>query len=303
MSYMIEKAFLEFGYTKEEFMEIRNSYAIASYTDETLLKKFIDINQFLLNNDYTKEEIKRMTISYPVIYSYSIENMQRKIENMILLGYKREEVLKMTDLYPEIYGLSIENMNQKIEDMISLGHTREEVLKMTVLLPTLFSVSIGNIKQKIEDMILLGYTREETIKMSKYFPAIYCYSIESMNQKINYIVSLGYTYEEVLEMTKSLPTIYGYSIETIKQKIDFYDSINMHQLVIMDPKILMQSVAVSYARYQFYLSKGIIIDMNNRSKLFVNNKYFEKTHGITKKELLEKYNYEAYMEEKNARTL
>lgn len=168
---MIEKAFLEFGYTKEEFMEIRNSYAIASYTDETLLKKFIDINQFLLNNDYTKEEIKRMTISYPVIYSYSIENMQRKIENMILLGYKREEVLKMTALYPEIYGLNIEN---------------------------------------------------------------------------------------------------------IKQKIDFYDSINMHQLVIMDPKILMQSVAVSYARYQFYLSKGIIIDINNRSKLFVNNKYFEK---------------------------
>lgn len=238
---MIEKAFLEFGYTKEEFMEIRNSYAIASYTDETLLKKFIDINQFLLNNDYTKEEIKRMTISYPVIYSYSIENMQRKIENMISLGYTLKEVLKMTVTLPTIYGYSIESIRRKIEDMISLGYTKEEVLKMTKNLPVTLGLSIENIKQKIEDIISLSYAREE-----------------------------------VLEMTKSLPTIYGYSIETIKQKIDFYDSINMHQLVIMDPKILMQSVAVSYARYQFYLSKGIIIDINNRSKLFVNNKYFEK---------------------------
>ena len=100
-------------------------------------------------------------------------------------------------------------------------------------------------------------------------------------------------------MTKSLPTIYGYSIENMKRKIEFYDSINMHLLAVREPKQLMQSVALSYARYQFYLSIGIIVDRNTYKKLFIENKSFENAYGITKEELLVRYPYEQYTEEKN----
>ena len=112
------------------------------------------------------------------------------------------------------------------------------------------------------------------------------------------MVTLGYTKEEVIRMTKSFTPIYGLSIENMKQKIEFYDSIDMHELAVINPKQLMQSVNLSYARYSFYKDRGIDIDMNNYRKLFVGQKDFEKAYGITKKELLEKYDYNKYKEEK-----
>ena len=140
-------------------------------------------------------------------------------------------------------------------------------------------------------------TKEEVIKMTKTLPSIYGYSIENMKQKIIDIMDLGYTKEEVIKMTKTLPSIYGLSIENIKQKIDFYNLIGMHELTVIDAKLLMQSTNLSYARYSFYMDIGINIDMNNYRKLFINQKQFEKTYGITKEELLERYDYNKYKEE------
>lgn len=54
----------------------------------------------------------------------------------------------------------------------------------------------------------------------------------------------------------------------------------------------MQSINLSYARYQFLKEKGIEIDESNYLKLFVNQSRFEKQYGITKEELLERYPYE-----------
>ena len=152
-------------------------------------------------------------------------------------------------------------------------------------------------QQKIADMESLGYSKEDVIKMTKTQPPICSYSIENMQQKIADMEAVGYSKEDVIKMTKSLPSIYSDSIENMKQKIEFYDSIDMHDLAIVDPKILMQSVDLSYARYEFLKSKGIMVDMSNYGKLFTNNKRFEKTYGVTKQEILEKYSYEKHMEE------
>ena len=266
---MLKEKFLEFGYTEEEYYAIRNSYALSNYLDDILLKKYCDAILFFLK-----------------------------------LGYIKEEVINMTKTFPQIYGLSIENIKQKINDMVSLGYIKEEVIKMTKTFPHIYSYSIENMMQKINDMVSLGYTKEEVIKITKTFPTIYSLSIKKMKQKINDMVSLGYTKEDVIKITKTFPTIYGLSIENMKQKIDFYDSINMHELAVVDSKYLMQSVSLSYARYMFYLSIGEEIDMTNYRKLFIGNKRFEKTYGVTKKEILDKYNYDEYLKEKeNGRTI
>ena len=222
-------------------------------------------------------------------------------EEFIKLGYTEEDYEIIRNNYA-VNQIKDETLIKKLKDnfafLLKMGYTKEEVIKMTKTLPAIYGYSIENMKQKIEDMITLGYTKEEIIKMTKSLPAIYSYSIENMKQKIEDIISLGYTKEEVIKMTKILPSIYGLSIENMKQKIDFYDSIDMHELAVINPKQLMQSVNLSYARYSFYKDRGIDIDMNNYGKLFVGQKRFEKAYGITKKELLEKYDYNKYKEEK-----
>ena len=222
-------------------------------------------------------------------------------EEFIKLGYTEEDYEIIRNNYA-VNQIKDETLIKKLKDnfafLLKMGYTKEEVVKMTKSSPSIYGLSKENIKQKIKDMNTLGYTKEEVIKMTKSLPQIYSYSIENMKQKIEDIISLGYTKEEVIKMTKSLPQIYGLSIESMKQKIDFYDSIDMHELAVINPKQLMQSVNLSYARYSFYKDRGIDIDMNNYGKLFVGQKNFEKAYRITKKELLEKYDYNKYKEEK-----
>ena len=155
---------------------------------------------------------------------------------------------------------------------------------------------LNNIKRNYDFLISIGYSQEDIIKMTKTLPSIYGYSIENMKQKIEALKELEYSQEEIIKMTKALPTIYGYSIENIKQKVEFYDSIKLHSLAIIAPKALMQSTALSYARYMFYKEKGINIDETNYNKLFISQKKFEKQYGVEKRELLERYNYRDYLE-------
>ena len=293
----LKEEFIKLGYTEDDYNEIRNSYPLINIKDETISIHLKDIFTFFLECGYTKEEVIKITKILPAIYGLSIENMKQKIVDIMDLGYTKEEVIKMTKILPAIYGLSIENMKQKIVDIMELGYTKEEVIKMTKTLPQIYSLSIENMKQKIADIMDLGYTKEEVIKMTKTLPTLYGLSIENMKQKIVDIMDLGYTKEEVIKMTKTLPAIYSLSIENIKQKIDFYNLIGMHELAVIDAKNLMQSTNLSYARYSFYIDLGINIDMNNYRKLFINQKQFEKTYGITKEELLERYDYNKYKEE------
>ena len=139
---MLEKEFLDFGYSKEEYEKLIYSYALKNYHGETLLLKFRQISQLLISFGYTKNEVIKMTVSLPAIYSYSIENIKQKLDDMEALGYARAQVLKMTISSPQIYSYSIENIKQKIADMEALGYTRAQVLKMTVSLPSIYSLSI-----------------------------------------------------------------------------------------------------------------------------------------------------------------
>ena len=178
-----------------------------------------------------------------------------------------------------------ENDYNEIRNSYSLINMKDETI--SIHLKDIFAFFLKN-----------GYSKEEVIKMTKSLPQIYGYSIENMKQKIEDIMVLGYSKEEVIKMTKSLPQIYSLSKENMKQKIDFYDSIGMHVLAVIDTKYLMQSVNLSYARYSFYMDKGINIDIDNYRKLFIGQKNFEKSYGITKEELLKKYDYNKFKEEK-----
>ncbi len=228
-----------------------------------------EIYKYMLEFGFKKEQIDK------IVYKYSIKNMlpttllnniQKNNQWFLENGYNKNNIIKMTISSPAICELSIENIKQKIEDLITLGYTKEQIIKMTILLSSIFGLSIENIKQKIEDLITLGYTKEQIIKM-----------------------------------TISLPAIYSYSIEKIKQKIAFYREIELDFVTTEKTKYLMQSVELSYARYNYFKDKGIIINRQNYTYLFYNEKQFSKQFGVSKKELLLMYPYKAEEKKENVR--
>ena len=285
--------FISLGYAQNDIIKMGKVFPkLFSYSIENIEQKIENLEGL----GYSKKDIVKMCKSIPSIYGYGTENIKQKIEDMKKLGYKQEEFIKMTKESPALYSYSIENIKQKIEDLTKLGYTKEDILKMTKSTPSIYDYSTETLIQKIEDLEQLGYTPEEVIKITKNSSVIFTYNIENMNKKIEDIKKLGYSQEEVIKMTIDFPGIYDFSTENLKQKIEFYDSINLHSLATKSPKDLMQSTALSYARYMFYKDNGISIDETNYKKLFASQKSFEKQYGIKKEELLTKYDYKEYME-------
>lgn len=253
----LEKLFIELGYTSDEFKKIRNDYSAARTTDAVFYKNVIRNYKWFLDLGYTNEEIKKMTKFSPALYCLTLDNLNKKIDNLIMLGYSKKDVIKMIKKFSLIFSININTIKQKIKDIEAIGYTETEVLHMTKTFPIIFSLDIENIKQKNKDLEKLGYTPDE-----------------------------------VKKITITFPQIYSFSINNIMLKIEFYDSIELHNMVVKDPKNLMQSVNVSYARYKFLERKGINVTMVNYKKIFIDNKKFEAQYKITKETLLKKYNYE-----------
>lgn len=292
----IEKFLKEKGYEQSDINKILSNGILLKLKQERLLTNIKAIYELFISLGYNQQEIIKMTKIFPTLFSLKTENITQKIDDMVKLGYKREDVIYMTKIFSVIYGNNIDNIKQKVEDLKKLGYTKEEIIKMTKSTPSIYDYSTETLLQKIEDIKQLGYSMEEVIEITKNSSVIFTYNIESMEQKIEDLKKLGYSKEEVIKMTIDFPKIYDFSAENIKQKIEFYDSINLHSLATKSPKDLMQSTALSYARYMFYKENGISIDETNYKKLFASQKSFEKQYGIKKEELLIKYDYKEYME-------
>ena len=226
------------------------------------------VKEYLINLGYSNEDTEN------ILNSYALKNLK---EDTLLIHIK-------------------ENYNL----LIFLGYSHEDIVKMTKSLPALYSYSIENIKQKIEDLISLGYSHEDVIKMTKFFPSLYGLNIENIKQKIDDFISLRYGHEDVIKMTKTLPTLYGLNIENINQKLTFLREMHLDFIVVEDTKKLMQSIDLTYARYMFFKEKGIEITKDNYRRLFYDAKRFEKQYGIDKSTLLEKYNYQEYINSKKS---
>lgn len=157
----------------------------------------------------------------------------------------------------------------------------------------------SNIKRNFEFLKEIGSTKDQILNMTVSFPVIYGYSIENMKQKLEDMINLGYTKDQVIEMTLSFPAIYSCNIENIKRKILYLRKIGLGDVIIKNPKQLMQSVDLTYARYEYLTKKkNIKITYKNYAQLFKSAKSFEKNYGIKKSDLLQKYPYNKKIESK-----
>ena len=196
---------------------------------------------------------------------------------------------------PAIIGYNIESVKKRIEDIMSLGYNKNEVIKMIKTFPTIYGLNIDNLKKKIEDMVLLGYTKEEVIKISILCPAIYIMNFETIKNKLNVILDFDYSLKETLQIIKEFPYILASKEENIRQKLQFYKFIGLDKIVINKPKQLIQSVELSYARYMFYLSKGVVITESNCKKLFMDQKQFKKIYKLDNNQLIKMFDYEQFI--------
>ena len=305
------------GYTRYEVIKMTViNPSLFSFSKETLKAKIeflIDIGLGIVPIEKPKFLIQSVELTYA-------RYMFLKNRNIKITDEKYSNLFYGEKVFKEIYGVSktalLEMYNygeykndntvktgkkykkveqeDKVKVFLSLGYTKEQILKMYQRHSLLFNYGTENINNKFYDLEKIGYIKEEIIKMTLVCPNIFSCSIDTIKQKIEDLISLGFTKEDVLKITSLLPTLLIGSITTTTEKIKFLRSIDLGFIITSDPKKLMQSVELTYARYMFFKEQGITIDKSNYSRLYYGSKLFKQCFKITKEELLEKYPYNNY---------
>ena len=176
---------------------------------------------------------------------------------------------------------------------------KKNIFKMIKNLPEILSLSIEMINFKLEELINLGYTKEEVIIMTSTHSALYSLSIDYIKNKFIELLNLGFSIDEIKKMTIKFPSLYSLSIDNIRKKREFYDMVGLSDMMILEPKYIMQSIELSYARYMFLKNIGININMNNYRILFMGQNQFEKRFGKNNEQLIKIYNYDRYLENRD----
>lgn len=111
------------GYDDKEIDKIKGAYVLRRYTDLGLYNKVSDIFNYLLMFGYTSEEIIKLSVIYPSIYAYSLDYIEKRINDMMKLGWTKENIIKMTKRMPSIFGRNLDDLilKKKFYDQINIG--------------------------------------------------------------------------------------------------------------------------------------------------------------------------------------
>ena len=274
------------GYKKEDIIKmVTLTPSIISLDNEVINSRFALFEKM----GYSYQEIISMTRKVPLLITHSEEYIKNKFNEIKLLGLNDEELKNIIRKFPNIISFSLKTLCEKINGLIEVGFDQNRVLDIIKTHPAVIGFTIDSVKEKIDEYISLGFTKEETIKLLSETKGLFSMSNSYVKNRLDDIINCGYTKEEALKIMKGYPGISTISKENTVEKLNFYNSIGLRNLAIVSPKQLMQSVKLTHARREFYMSSGIVINIDNFRKLFLGEKQFIKMYNKTNKELISEY--------------
>jgi len=95
---VIREYMISVGYSDRDINKIISYNKVSGYKDKDLLIKIKDLFKCLLELGFGYDDIKEMSVMYPVIFTYSIDNMRFKIDKIVLLGYEKKVVMTIDDV-------------------------------------------------------------------------------------------------------------------------------------------------------------------------------------------------------------
>jgi DNA-binding transcriptional regulator YhcF (GntR family) len=244
---------------------------------------------YLQSLGYTKEETLDIIRKAPNIISHSKEYIQNRIDYYKSMGMNDEDALKVIKRAPTLIKCSNEALDNRIEELIKIGFKREELYSILRVNPAILALTNDTIMEKINYLVSIGFTKEEAIKLYSYQKTMFTIKLESIKDKIEVLKACKYTLENIRDIISKYPGITTLNGDSIKDKITFYDSLGLHNIIVREPKNLMQSLHLSKARNNYFIANGISINESNYKRLFMGEKSFTGQFKKTNKEVIDAY--------------
>lgn len=292
--------FKSIGYSSKDTIKILlDTPNLFGFNFQNLVEK---INNFY-EIGFTEKQFIKASVKNTSILCISQKKLYSKFNFYESLGFDRENIIKMISEFPPFFNITDNHFLDRFTELFNMGFSKENIIKIIVSCPEIAVLSKNNIEEKFNNIKSLGFTEEEAVYLIVHCSSLFTLSFNSINTKIDKLIGLNYTKEEVLLMFKGFPQLVTLSFETLKSKLEFFELLDLREVILKNPKELMQSVKLNYARYMFYKNEeNTIIDSTNYRKLFIGQAKFVELYKIDNKSLIEKYPYSGIEEFKNERT-
>lgn len=331
---MAKQIFIKLGFKKTDIDKIISSYPVNHLTNETLIVKINELYEFLLLQKYKKYEIIKIITQCPSVLGYDIETVNEKFDNLFkIFGSDEKNVKRIVKNFPKIISYDKNKIISRIDHMKSYDFTDEQIKKITIYAPSVLGDDENLSDEKIDNLLKFGFGIKDIVKLITKLPNVLTYATDTVNEKLNFFYNLGYTKEEVCKMIVTHPQLLSYKIDANKRKFEelqnegftyaevlmlfknmpglfsgdfsrhlgkirFLREIELENVIFETPKNLIQSVELTYARYNFLKDIEEDISALDFSKLFYDNERFAKKFNKTREQLLEMYSYDEYLKEK-----
>lgn len=297
-------------YSKDTILDMTLKYPEIYGQSISLLEEKISFLQSINLDNYIKEYPQRLINSIELVYArynFYLDNkitLDDKTSKELFFSNKRffkkykitkEELLETYPYYRDT--VAYETKEQKIDFLISMGYLKEQIDEINKVYPILNKCSIKKLQEKITNFEELGYTKEEVISLTLKYPILFSYNAEQLRIKYQTLESI--LKEKTKEYTKLYPGLIKMPKEELLAKNDLLNDLDLGVTFFDFPNQLVWSNNIIYARYMFLKDYGINLDKNNCQILFYNHKYFNNAFHITTEELLERYNYDDYLNNKS----
>ena len=189
---------------------------------------------------------------------------------------------------PQLYGYQEDKIIERINYLQKLGYSIEDIIKMTTQYPQLYSFKENRIADTIKLLLSFSLPHPVVLKMLKISPQLIGYSSEKIQKNLQILNSMNYSKEKIMCIITLYPSILGISSDSLLKHLEFYQELNLEEIIFKNPRNLLQSIELTYARLCYFEEHDIPISSR---KLFMKKSEFERIYQITTEDLLALYPY------------
>lgn len=252
---------------------------------------------YFISKGLTKEEAIKVCLKCPILMNISALNLNTSMSNLKDKIVDDKKIIELIVKTPRILLFSLENITDKFNWFYIKEYTKEQTSKIICKANTILTKEFITKDGTDSDMDIkykylyecFGYTKEQIIYITYSFPEYFTLSIDTIKNRISNLYRLGFDDNAVNVLFYKFPQIISFKESSLNEKYNYYFELDMLELFIKSPKYLMQRLELTDARYKYLINKGIEVNKNNCSKLFLSSKKFRESYGIDNEELLNKY--------------
>jgi hypothetical protein len=182
-----------------------------SFLFQSIKRKIRPITKYLISFGLTNQELKKVIMSHPEIYDFSLQNLKNQVRYFRSKGLEKDDIKKIIKKNVVVLGYKTRN-KPRLNLFSSYGCSRSTLRKLLIRYPQIMGLSIRLIKDRLDYLIERGGTDIDLV-INKH-PQIVSYDIYStMKPKLAYFWQKGFRRKAITTILYRTPTLMGLNLE------------------------------------------------------------------------------------------